>query len=113
MSDTEQAKKLLDEKVSDGTMLAPVGELLGRVLESSMAQTQSTTEWVMDALRKEATELAATITVIRAEIQRLYSKPYVPNPDYVLNALHPDPAQVAEIQKDLLRDHWSHGIGQD
>ena len=109
----DDAKKLLDEKDSDGTMLAPVGELLGRVLESSMAQTQSTTEWVMDALRKEATALQATLTVIRAEIQRLHSQPYGPNPDYVLNALlYPDPAQVAEIQKDLLRDHWSHGNGQ-
>jgi hypothetical protein len=100
-----------EENMDDNAPAA--AELLATVLESSMAQTQSTTEWVIDALRKEATEMAATLTVIRAEIQRLHAQPYAPNTDYVINALYPSAEQVSEVQKDLLREHWSYGSSHE
>lgn len=49
---------------------------------------------LQDAYLKRAQVAEATLSLIREHISDLFSGPYMPNPDYVLEALYPEPELI-------------------
>lgn len=78
-------------------------ELMGRLLEHSLGETQHITNQLMEAYQDERDEARATIQAIRSNVNNLLDGPYHPSTQAILRALWPSNQEIADWREELAR----------
>jgi len=76
-------------------------ELMGRLLERSLGETQHITNQLMEAYREERDVALATVAAIRVLVTSMLDGPYQPSASALRRALWPSMEQVDYQRREL------------
>lgn len=77
-------------------------KLLAQLMGASHAMTTSTMDSLIHNLSYGDRLKQAALSLIRRNVRELFDGPHLPNPDYVIAALHPS----AQAIEEWLTDHY-------
>lgn len=84
-------------------MMSP---LVARVMEASVAHTQSVTNALIDNLTYQEAELRARLELVCERVTQIANRPYVANPFLYLEALRPS---QEDVQERMLHNGYTKG----
>jgi hypothetical protein len=88
-----------DDVNSDST--DPIDPLVADLTLATLAQSQQTTDLLIESLTKRAETAEATIEVIRSKMGNLLDREYAPSERMIVRALYPKDKEIEEFRQHL------------